>query len=78
LRSSLRALFSVVIPRTDVEVMDIRLRSLKLGIEDNVALTGAQVENLKKWLGWFLGWLFISIGALAALAAAAWTLVNDL
>ena len=35
------------------------------------------VKNLKKWLGLFLGWFFISIGALAALAAAAWMLAID-
>jgi hypothetical protein len=40
-------------------------------------LTADQVKDLKKWLGLFLGWLFISIGALAALAGAALMLAID-
>jgi hypothetical protein len=44
-----------------------------------VAEPGTQdwVKNLRTWLGLFLGWFFISIGALAALAAAAWMLAID-
>jgi cell division protein FtsX len=74
--ASLRALFSVVIPKTDVSIMGPRLSDLGLGKEANVALNGEQVKNLKKWLGWFWGWFFIMIGALVALAAAILTLVN--
>jgi hypothetical protein len=36
------------------------------------------VKDLKKWLGWFLGWFFILIGALVALAGTALMLANDL
>jgi hypothetical protein len=74
LRSSFVALFTIVFPRTNATTMDPLLRNLKLGISESVALTGDQVKNLKKWLSWFLGWFFISLGALAALGAAAVTL----
>lgn len=78
LRSAFVALFTIVFPRTNVATMGPQLLGLKMGITDDVALTGDQVKSLKKWLSWFLGWLFISIGALAALAAAAVTLAIDL
>jgi hypothetical protein len=41
-------------------------------VEVAAMITG-RVSDVKKWLGWLLGWLFILIGALAALAGAALT-----
>lgn len=42
------------------------------------AMTAERVKDMKKWLGWLVGWLFILLGALVALAGAALTLTNDL
>jgi hypothetical protein len=86
--AALGAFFTVVLPRTNVETMGPRLRRLGLGTEENANMSDQQlladpathdwVKSLKKWLGLFVGWFFISLGALAALAAAAWMLANDL
>ena len=80
--ASFRALFTVVIPKTDVPVMDQRLRSLGLGNVqqdgDDIELTAEQVKSLKKWLSWFWGWFLINIGAAVALAAAIVVIVSDL
>jgi hypothetical protein len=86
--AALRALFSVVIPKTNVAAMAPILVGLGFGTQameqqtdqELVADPGMQdwVKNMKKWLCWFLGWFFIGIGTLAALAAAAWMLANDL
>ena len=88
LLASLSALFTIVLPRTDVATMGPRLRRLGLGTETNADLSEEQlvadpatrdwVKDLKKWLSLFIGWFFISLGALAALAVAAWALANDL
>jgi len=42
------------------------------------AMAAEQVNEVKKWLGWLLGWLFILVGALAAAAGAFLTLKQDL
>jgi hypothetical protein len=42
------------------------------------ALRVALAKDVRKWLGWFIGWVFIVIGALVAVAGAALALVNDL
>jgi hypothetical protein len=80
--ASFRALFTVVIPKTNVAVMDQRLRSLGLGQVrqdgDDVELTPDQVKSLKKWLSWFWGWFLINLGAVVALAAAIVVIVSDL
>jgi hypothetical protein len=76
--TTLRSLRQVVIPRTDEATLGDRLRALDLGQVKDVALTGDQARNLKKWLVWFLGWFFISLGAIAALGGAICMLVNDL
>lgn len=88
LLAALAAFPTVVLPKTNVETMAPRLRRYGLGTEENanlsdeqlVAAAGTQawVKDLKKWLGLFVGWFFITLGALAALAAAAWALANDL
>jgi len=90
--AALKALFKVVIARTNVDTMgpilvnlglatqkraDMSPEDLKKDLQDDPK-TPDWVKNTKKWLGLFLGWFFISLGALAALAAAVWTLVNDL
>ena len=73
LRTSFKA-----IRKTNVQTMEPVLRNLGLGKVANIALTPVQVKNVKRWLGWFLGWLYIMIGAFAALVGDGWMLVNDL
>src|ERR1700678_95720 len=70
LRTSFKA-----IRKTDVQTMEPVLRNLGLGKVANIALTPVQVKNLKRWLGWFLGWVYIMIGAFAALVGDGWMLV---
>jgi hypothetical protein len=88
LRATFTAFFTVVLPKTNADTMGPRLLSLGLGTEENHKMSDEElladpatqdwVKDLKKWLGLFVGWFFISLGALAALAAAAWMLANDL
>jgi hypothetical protein len=83
LLASFRALFSVVIPQTNVPAMDLTLRALRLGTGteqdgQEVPLTAAQVKSLKKWIGWFWGWFLINLGAIAALAASIVAIVSDI
>jgi hypothetical protein len=80
--ASFRALFSVVLSKTDVAVKDERLRSLGLGqVQQDghvVELTEEQVKCLKKWVGWFWGWFLINLGAIVALVVAIVAVVHDI
>ena len=42
------------------------------------AMNPEQVKEKKRWLNWFLGWVFILVGALAALVGAALMFATDL
>jgi hypothetical protein len=42
------------------------------------AMAAERAKDAEKWVGFLLAWIFILIGALAALAGAALTLANDL
>jgi len=53
-------------------------QAVALTLEQRTALNAAGVKDLKKWLGWLLGWSFILLGAFAALVGTALMLVNDL
>jgi hypothetical protein len=60
-----------------IDALDVG-QDIALTPDQTAALTGARVKDLKKWLGWYLRWFFIMIGAIVALAGAALMLVNDL
>jgi hypothetical protein len=53
-------------------------QTAELTPEQTAVLNALRVRDLKKWLGWFLGWFFIVIGALFALVGTALTLAKDL
>jgi hypothetical protein len=53
-------------------------KPVDLTAEQITAMTVEQVKDMKRWLGWLLGWLFILIGSLAAMAGAALMLAKDL
>lgn len=42
------------------------------------AMNAELAKDMKRWLNWFLGWVFILVGALAALFGAALMLATDL
>ena len=52
--------------------------SVTLDADQVAAMTAERVKDVRKWLGWLLGWLLILIGALAAVVGAVLTLKNDL
>jgi peptidoglycan biosynthesis protein MviN/MurJ (putative lipid II flippase) len=76
--AALLALYAVLVPQLNQTTVGTHLANLGLGKVAGQGLTGAQVKDLKNWLGWFLGWFFITIGAMVALAGAVVMLVNDL
>ena len=41
-------------------------------------MNAQEVKDMKRWLNWFLGWVFILVGALATLVGAALMLATDL
>jgi hypothetical protein len=51
---------------------------IELTDDQAAAIDAKRAQDVKKWLGWLLGWIFILIGALAAVIGAALTLANDL
>jgi hypothetical protein len=51
---------------------------IELTDDQAAAIDAKRVQDVKKWLSWLLGWIFILIGALAAVIGAAVTLANDL
>jgi hypothetical protein len=53
-------------------------KPVTLTSDQRTALNNERAKDLKKWLGWFLGWFFIMIGAFVALIGTILTLVNDL
>ena len=63
---------------TDQAAELVKGNPVKLTPDQAAAMITGRVSDIEKWLGWLLGWLFILIGAVAALAGAALTLANDL
>lgn len=54
------------------------LMAIHLTPDQIKGMNAEQVKDTKRWLNWFLGWVFILVGALATLVGAALTLATDL
>ena len=56
----------------------LRVAVFGMTTDQIAAMNPEQVKEKKRWLNWFLGWVFILVGALAALVGAALMIATDL